>query len=109
MLPLPDKESPEFRFTPGKHLLRDLESQNKSWEQACRQRWRALALVIKAKLEAVECGISTIEREFLANVVMPDGSTVGDVIEEQIANAYLTGKMPPLLEAPKAEKLLRVE
>lgn len=29
----------------------------KAWEQSCRQRWRALALVIKAKLEAVESGI----------------------------------------------------
>ena len=28
----------------------------KHWEQACRQKWRALALVIKAKLEAVAAG-----------------------------------------------------
>jgi hypothetical protein len=38
-------------------------------EAATRQRWRALVLVIKAKLEAVEAGISTLESEFLANIV----------------------------------------
>jgi excisionase family DNA binding protein len=33
------------------------------WEQACKARWRALLLVIRAKLEAVACGISTVEDE----------------------------------------------
>jgi hypothetical protein len=42
-----------------------------------RQRWRALLLVIKAKLEAVASGISTIEQEFLAHMVMPDGQILG--------------------------------
>jgi hypothetical protein len=68
-----------------------------AWEQACRQRWRALALVVKAKLEAVECGISTFEEEFLAWMMLPDGSTVGDRMLPQLETAYRTGQMPPLL------------
>lgn len=67
------------------------------WDQACRQRWRALCLVIKAKLEAVESGISVFEDEFLANIVLPDGSLVGDAIRPSIALAYETGSLPPLL------------
>ena len=44
-LPLPKKE--EFRFTPtGRD--RTENSQYEAWEQACRQRWRALKLVIQA-------------------------------------------------------------
>lgn len=68
-------------------------------KQACRQRWRALALVVKAKLEAVECGITTFEEEFLAHIVLPNGSTVGKWIGPQLARAYSTNAMPPLLGA----------
>ena len=46
-------------------------------EEACRQRCRALLLIIRAKLEAVESGITTLEIEFLANILLPDGGTVG--------------------------------
>jgi hypothetical protein len=72
-----------------------------AWEQAKRQRWRALNLIVKAKLEAVECGISSIEREFLADVVLPDNTRLGDALMPQIQAAYSNGKMPPLLAAPK--------
>jgi len=69
----------------------------KRWEQACRQRWRALALVIKAKLEAVGSGISVFEEEFLANIVMPDGSTFGAYALPQIEHIYETRELPALL------------
>lgn len=68
-----------------------------AWEQACRQKWRALSLVIKAKLEAVEAGISIFEEEFLSNIVLPDGSTVGDFMLPQVKHAYKNGNMPKLL------------
>lgn len=70
------------------------------WEQACRQRWRALALVIKAKLEAVEAGITAFEDEFLAHIVMPDGQTVATHIKPRIAEAYAGGQMLALLPPP---------
>jgi hypothetical protein len=40
-------------------------------DQADRQRWRALYLVIRAKLEAVEAGIAVYEQEFLAFISSP--------------------------------------
>lgn len=61
------------------------------------RRWRCFLLIIKAKLEAVASGISTIEREFLADIVMPDGATVGAWLQPQLEHVYATGKMPPLL------------
>lgn len=68
-----------------------------AWEQACRSRWRALYLIVKAKLEAVEAGISTVEREFLYDIVLPDGRTAGEWIAPQIEMAYQTGQMPAML------------
>ena len=51
-------------------------AQRSAWEQACRQHWRALLLIIRAKSAAVESGITTLESEFLANVLLPDGGTI---------------------------------
>lgn len=94
VLPLPEKG--EFRYTPtGRD--RSENSQYEAWEQACRQRWRALNLVIKAKLEAVECGISVFEDEFMANIVLPGGQTVGDFMKPQIERAYISGDVPAML------------
>jgi hypothetical protein len=74
----------------------DIQTQA-AYDQAVRQRWRALALVIKAKLEAVETGVSTFEEEFMANIVLPSGQTMAEYALPQVAQAYETGSMPPLL------------
>jgi hypothetical protein len=66
-------------------------------DQARRQRARALLLVIKAKLESVESGVETFEEAFLANVVMPDGKTVGELALPAIESAYRDGKQPQML------------
>lgn len=102
-LSMPEKE--EFRHTPTHRYWRDDATMLKEWEKATRQRWRALALVVKAKLEAIESGISTFENEFLANIVMPDGQTVGQHVKEQVEIAYKTGKMPALMPAFPALQL----
>lgn len=98
MLPLPDKQDKQFWYTPERRNRRTEDQAYAAWEQACRSRWRSLYLIIKAKLEAVESGISTIEREFLYDVVLPDGRTVGDIVTPQLEIAYQSGQMPPLLE-----------
>jgi len=69
------------------------------FEQAERQRWRALLLVVKAKLESVEAGIETFEEAFLAHVVMPDGTVVKEWLGPQLDEAYSTGLMPKTLLA----------
>lgn len=97
LLPMPDRGDREFTHTPERGLMRSTAQAEAAYEQAVRQRWRALALVIKAKLEAVEAGITVFEDEFLAHIVLPDGQTVGQVMLPQIESAYRTGKMPPLL------------
>ncbi len=64
-------------------------------EAATRQRWRAVLLVIKAKLEAVESGISTLEQEFLANLVTDSGRTIGDVLIPRLSEATAAGRLLP--------------
>lgn len=82
-------------------VRRSPEQQAKAWEQACRQKWRALALVVKAKLEAVRTEITTFEDEFLAHIVVPgDGRTLGKIMRPALDAAYKSGKpLPPLLGA----------
>lgn len=97
-LPLPDPADEEFVLTPtGRDRSRT--QAEAAYEQAVRQRWRALALVIKAKLEAVTSGITEFEAEFMAHIVLPDGSTVGQWMAPQIEQAYTTGRMPSMLPA----------
>lgn len=62
ILPLPSKDEERFKVSPSGRRKYDQSKQYQQWEQACRQAWRALALVVKAKLEAVESGITTFWR-----------------------------------------------
>lgn len=84
-----------FRKTPaGK--IRTENQQEAAYDQSERQKWRALLLVIKAKLEAIESGISEFEKEFMANIVLPNGQTVSDAVLPQVEQAYITGNVPTL-------------
>lgn len=68
----------------------------KHWQQACRERWRTLVLTVKAKLEIARLGVSSIEREFLADLVLIGGDTmhqhVGAMLE-QAARGIGDGRM----------------
>lgn len=71
-------------------------------EQEQRRQWRAILLLVKAKVVSIMEGISTVEREFLADAIMPDGSTWADHAPRMIAAAYKEGGAPRLmLEAPR--------
>lgn len=66
-------------------------------DQLERQRWRALLLILKAKLEAIATGAVTFDEEFLPHIVLPSGATVGEWINPQIDHVYDSGDMPALL------------
>lgn len=94
-VPLPDRN--DRRFTHHSRGARTATQAQEQWEQACRQKWRALNLVVKAKLEAVAAGISEFEEEFLAWICLPSGQTMGDIARPAIAHAYETGALPALM------------
>lgn len=97
VLPLPSRNSPAFTHTPSGKLRTSQTAIDAEYTKAVRQRWRALALVVKAKLEAVEAGISVFDEEFLAHIVLPDGRTYGEFAVPQIVEVYETKQMPPML------------
>jgi len=63
-----------------------------------RRRWRALLLVIKAKLEAVSSNIVAFEREFLPFIVTnAGGQTVADQLLPTLGSIVTSGELPRLL------------
>jgi hypothetical protein len=92
---LPSLEDDEIKYD-GRGYYREQSARRNAQEKEIRRRWRAMALVVKAKLEAVESGLMTFEEEFLAHLVLPDGSTVGETAVPAIAEAYETGVTPEL-------------
>ena len=64
------------------------------WEQVCRTRWRCMLLIVRAKLEHIALGLSDVEHEFLADIAMPNGRSIAELLKPAIEQAYLDGKMP---------------
>ena len=102
ILPIPAKDEARFTHRKPKASWRSPEKRTElqalaEWDQEHRRLWRSLALVIKAKLEAVRSGIVTFENEFLAHMVMPNGPTVGEGIAPALLEMHERGKQLPLL------------
>lgn len=99
-LTFPNRQDPMFTTKKtgyGKTCERSVKEGDGLYDQEIRRMWRALLLVIKAKLEAVESRITTFEEEFLAHLVTPEGQTVGEWLGPQLHQMYRDRKMPPLL------------
>jgi hypothetical protein len=73
------------------------EAQEEAQEKEKQRLWRGLALLVKAKLEAVSSGITTLEEELLPYTVMPSGETVSEWLEPQLEEVYRSGQMPSML------------
>lgn len=83
VLTLPDQRDAAFTRT-ERGRARTASAAAEAHAQEVRRRWRALLLVLTAKLAAVEDGITTFEAEFLSHLVLTDGRTVGSVVVPQI-------------------------
>lgn len=102
-VPLPDPVDRSFSTTPTGQRRTEKQTRER-YEQAVRQRWRALTLIVKSKLEAVESGIVTFEQEFFAHILLPGGSTVYEQAAGSVEQAYVSGAVPTSLlqiEAPR--------
>lgn len=76
------------------------EPDNRAQEE--RRAWRLMGLLIKSKLEAIREGATTVEREFLADMLLYDGQTVSERMGPELQIAHHEGRMPAqlLLEGP---------
>lgn len=101
LMPMPDWE--EFRWSGATRRRKRTDTETKrAWDQAVRSRWRALVLIVKAKLEAVAAGVSTFEREFLADIMLPGGFTVHESIQDEIERVYQDQMSGPIrLQLPE--------
>jgi len=59
-----------------------------------RRRWRAHVLLIKAKLEFIDGGDTTLEREFLPYMVLKDGRTFEEALAAGAFPALSAGDQP---------------
>jgi len=78
ILPMPTRDDAEFQVT----WQRKETACQRKFDQAIRQRWRALFIVVKAKLESVESGIETFEEAFMPHIVIPSGEQAGRTVGE---------------------------
>jgi hypothetical protein len=94
-IPYPDEEGQRANF---------------NREAEVRRRWRCLLLSVKAKFENVasaesvspEYADQVFRAEFLADTVLSDGKTVGEIVMPMIAKNYAGG--PPRLALPEMGK-----
>lgn len=92
-LPMPDDNDPMIALTPAGRE-RSASQRQEEFEKEVRRRWRSLAAVIKAKLVAVSDGISSVEREFFADLILPSGQTMLEHVAPQLAEGRLPELMP---------------
>jgi hypothetical protein len=103
-LRLPDPTDRRFHFTEARKQRRTEQAAYAAWEAECRRSWRALNLVIKAKLEAIADGIVEFEQEFLAHLVGPGGQTVYEQIAPRLAVMLDQGTPQDLLPLALTER-----
>lgn len=97
VLPRPDPRDKALTHD-RRGYLRAPSTQQRIREQWDRQRWRALYLVIRAKIEAVEAGIAIFEQEFLAFLVGPNDLTIGDILVPRLAAGTMWKALPASTE-----------
>ena len=68
-----------------------------------RRRWRALVLIVRAKLVAIEDGISTMEREFMPSFVLPDDRTLEEVLAPNLQKMVGSGEISALMPGKATE------
>jgi hypothetical protein len=102
VLPRPDRKARSITHD-RRGRLRPATAQTRVLDQYDRQRWRAMYLVIRAKLEAVEAGIAIFEQEFLAFIVGPGGLTIGDILLPRLQAGTMWPALPDTNETGKGE------
>lgn len=96
-LKLPDPQDKKFKRSPSGRQAYNLHQQRRAWEQACRSKWRSLLLILKAKFEALDSGISILDEEFLAWIVTSNNLTIGQQVIPEMKKSLEHKKAPKFL------------
>ena len=103
-LPAPSEKRFTHRMVRGYSKAATPQQALEAWEQAVRQKWRSLLLRIKAKLESWEDGDEPFDSAFMANIVLPDGSTIGETLIPQLEEVCHGREPLRLLALPAPER-----
>jgi hypothetical protein len=103
-LPDPDDKAFTEYVSRGTRYARADTAARDLYVKELNRRWRALYMVMKAKLVAVDEGITTFVDEFLSHAVLPGGDSFGEHYAPELRKAALDGRMPGVLELPGRRK-----
>lgn len=95
VMPMPPKSEAVWKASSRYHHRGEFDV--KLHDQMIRSRWRALAMVIKAKLESVALGVETLDEAFMGQLVLPSGQTMAEWATPKLDAVYAGGDMPPML------------
>lgn len=96
----------QFERKPRGYGSRPMSEQLALQEQAMREQWRAVLLVIKAKYASVDAKIESFEESFLGQLVVPDPETGRHVAFARLAiksihDVYTGSTMKQLVAGPQ--------
>lgn len=102
---MPKANDRNITHTAARRMQRSASEQSAAYDQECRRRWREMCLVIKAKLIAIKSGITTVDREFFADIVLPNGRTMHEQFEPKLRELEKNPEANPtfLLMMPAAD------
>ena len=109
ILPFPDPRDETYKWTLAGRLRRGVDEARAAWTQDCQARWRGLAEYIKAMRIAHELQIIRISEALRPYVVFPNDQTISQWLDPQVAEAYATHEMPPLLPGPALRSQLLIQ
>lgn len=97
-VPVPPIE--EFIYD-KRRVRRSPKSRDNAWSTEQRRRWRVMVLLVKAQLEAVDCGLLPFEAAMAHALLLPDGRTAGEAVVADL-DGFLAGggRLPLLLLGP---------
>lgn len=99
VLQMPTLTDRMIQYTPKQMILRTDAQRRDALEQERRRRFRSLANLLKATLDAIDTGIISEEAALLSNLILPNGSTVQEFLLPQIDRMLEAGEMPDLRHA----------
>lgn len=104
-LPKPDPADQRFSYIAcgrGRTAANAAQREQKIKQEIAR-RMRALGALIKARVVAVDEGITTIERAFVGDIVV-GGQTMADYVLPQVHKAIEAGQPVGVLALPRGER-----
>jgi len=95
VLNLPQRDDKEF-LRDKRGNVRGPQARERAYDDELKRRWRVLLIRLKARLEELDDG-TPVEFALMPFLMLPNGSTLGEILAPEIDRVLQTGTLPPLL------------